>query len=134
MSLKIQFLPPKHGWMTIVLNGDGQEYTESVSHIPENSLTSFCWSLIRLSNGVQQDECRWFLEPGYSVWMFRRKADDVVLEIERRDESVFGYQLPLKSFLKKAKNALLKLSKDSCWTEGSPWNGGFPYKDFEKLP
>lgn len=135
MSLKIKFDTPVHGWMGITLKGDEQDYREFVSHVSNDCLLRFCWSLIRLTQGMTEDRCEWFLEPDYSVWKFHREGENILFTVEIEGSEVFRHRSSLHSFLLKGRNALQRLSRDPCWEGGvtPDWTHPFPHQDLAHL-
>ncbi len=114
----IQFGPPSHGWMSVQVVADGQQWHCDVSDVPCDSLRGLISSLSMLMQGMRECAVDWSLEPEYAQWTFRRNEDTLeftITESLSRNRKL-AYRGNLPSIIHRITKRLCDLAAEKCWS------------------
>ena len=135
----IQFGTPSHGWMSLVVVADDQQWYCDVSDVPCDSIRGLISSLSMLMQGMSECAVDWSLEPEYAQWTFCR--NETTLEFTITDSHSRNRQLAyrgnLRSIIHRIIKRLCDLAADKCWS--SPvlctkiWSWPFPTEELARL-
>ena len=80
-KVRVEFSPPRHGWIEVKVSDGSQEVELVVSDVPCDSLSDLVGSLGKLVDGSELEEVEWSLEPEYALWRFKQLDDAIRLEV-----------------------------------------------------